>query len=216
MLVGGTALAGFYAAHRRSDDLDLFCRSTEAQRALLLAIASLRSVGAVLESERRTAQFYSTHCILAGHRFTIDAIIDENLFSVGAGIDVDGIIVATLETLLMTKAATLVSRCSEKDLYDLLWILDRRDATLPELVELGRRIDAGVSGESILLVLAGTTLRHEACNFGIGADATTDAIFARLEAFKADLEGALSAYLRALPVPPLGELVRRLRRSPIS
>lgn len=30
MLVGGTALAGFYAGHRRSDDLDLFVGTAES------------------------------------------------------------------------------------------------------------------------------------------------------------------------------------------
>ena len=33
MLVGGTALAGYYAGHRRSDDLDLFTEDAFSQRA---------------------------------------------------------------------------------------------------------------------------------------------------------------------------------------
>ena len=35
MLVGGTALAGFYAGHRRSDDLDLFVGSPAAQAGIV-------------------------------------------------------------------------------------------------------------------------------------------------------------------------------------
>ena len=42
MLVGGTALAGFYAGHRRSEDLDLFCKSDEAFIATRLAVKALR------------------------------------------------------------------------------------------------------------------------------------------------------------------------------
>ena len=38
MLVGGTALAGFYAGHRRSDDLDLFTETGEDQSAAVLAV----------------------------------------------------------------------------------------------------------------------------------------------------------------------------------
>ena len=33
ILVGGTALSGFYAGHRRSDDLDLFTKNADSQKA---------------------------------------------------------------------------------------------------------------------------------------------------------------------------------------
>ena len=46
MLVGGTALAGYYAGHRRSDDLDLFVRDEAACRAAVLAVKSLVTLGA--------------------------------------------------------------------------------------------------------------------------------------------------------------------------
>ena len=38
VLVGGTALAGFYAGHRRSDDLDLFTGSATAFTQAVLAV----------------------------------------------------------------------------------------------------------------------------------------------------------------------------------
>ncbi len=47
MLVGGTALAGYYAGHRRSDDLDLFTKDDLSQAAAVLAVKSLRNTGAI-------------------------------------------------------------------------------------------------------------------------------------------------------------------------
>ena len=44
-LVGGTALAGYYAEHRRSDDLDLFAIDEPAHRAAILAVKSLVRLG---------------------------------------------------------------------------------------------------------------------------------------------------------------------------
>ena len=46
MLVGGTAIAGYYAGHRRSDDLDLFVRDAKAHRATVLAVGSTRTATA--------------------------------------------------------------------------------------------------------------------------------------------------------------------------
>ncbi|MEW6751646.1 MAG: nucleotidyl transferase AbiEii/AbiGii toxin family protein [Candidatus Latescibacterota bacterium] len=46
VLVGGTALAGYYAEHRRSDDLDLFTRDEPPFRAAVLAARSVAALGA--------------------------------------------------------------------------------------------------------------------------------------------------------------------------
>lgn len=43
------------------------------------------------------------------------------------------------------KTSALLSRCAEKDLYDLLWLLGRyKELSLPEVIELGASVDAGV------------------------------------------------------------------------
>ena len=41
MLAGGTAISGYYAGHRRSDDLELFAKDEDAHRAAVLAARSL-------------------------------------------------------------------------------------------------------------------------------------------------------------------------------
>ena len=142
MLVGGTALAGYYAGHRRSDDLDLFTRDAEAQRAMTLAVGALADLGATLDAKQSSAQFHSVLCSLDNHRFTARVVLDSNLFRVGHATQADdGVWVADLETLLRQKAATLVSRCSEKDLYDLRWLFGRfSHLTLETLLELAAPI----------------------------------------------------------------------------
>jgi predicted nucleotidyltransferase component of viral defense system len=148
VLVGGTALSGFYAGHRRSDDLDLFTKNQNSQKAAILAAKSLVSLGAKLSYEFQTREYYKATCELKGHAFTIDIVLDENFFKAGQFQTLsNGICVASLETLLMTKAATLVSRCGEKDLYDLFWLFEHDpELNFKKLIEQGQKIDGGVNG----------------------------------------------------------------------
>jgi hypothetical protein len=212
MLVGGTGLAGYYAGHRRSDDLDLFTRDAEAQRAMTLSVGSLVDVGTTLDTKQSSAHFYSSVCSLAGHHFTVQVVLDSNLFRVGraerAGDDVS---VATLKTILSQKAATLVSRCSEKDLYDLRWLFGRfPDLELDTLLELGSQIDGGVSAEAILIGLAGARLRESACGFS--TTETAAEVFEAVRSLRRDLERGFAQLAEKQPVPPIGALVRALRR----
>ncbi len=212
MLVGGTALAGFYAGHRRSDDLDLFAASPEAHRAAVLATQSLVGLGSALSSPQHTPQYYRALCQLDSHRFTVDVVLDENLFRIGRALAAEGpIMVASLETLLATKAATLVSRCSEKDLYDLLWMLTHLEGIeLRDLLAIGARVDGGVNAESVLLAVTGTQLSPRACGFATAQGHTAPQVLAAVTAFQGELEKALIGLLEGEKVPPLGELVRRI------
>ena len=80
----------------------------------------------------------------------------------------DDVVVAGLSGLLAMKAATLVSRCSEKDLYDLIWLCHAfPDRELPDLVELARTVDGGVTGETLMYSIGSTSLEREACGFAV-------------------------------------------------
>ena len=83
MLVGGTALAGYYAGHRRSDDLDLFVRDADAHKATTLAVQTLQDLGASRTDLQHSLQFYSGSYGLSGHDFTVQAVLDANGFAVG-------------------------------------------------------------------------------------------------------------------------------------
>ena len=123
-LVGGTALSGYYAEHRRSDDLDLFAEDLSAFKSATLAVKALQKEGAVLSNERSSPFYHHADVQYCGHVFTIDCVLDENLHRVGSvNRAEDGVWVADLDTLFAMKTACLVSRCSEKDLFDLDWLI---------------------------------------------------------------------------------------------
>ena len=211
MLVGGTALAGYYAGHRSSDDLDLFVRNPSAFQAVVHAVRSLPTLGCTIEPRQETAQFYDATCELSAHFFTVQVVIDARLFDVGRALRAsDSVVVAELETILKQKAATLVSRCSEKDLYDLQWLFQRFPTLqIESLLALGAEIDAGMTAESVMLSLTGTTLRESACGFA--HNETAEAVFRGISDLKTALSQRFDRLARKQAVGPMGELVRSLK-----
>lgn len=212
-LVGGTAIAGYYAEHRRSDDLDLFAVDETAFRTTVLAVKSLEKIGATLTHERRSPTYYHTDTKLENHCFTIDVVLDENLHRIGkAERTDDGVRVAGLPTLFAMKISTLVSRCSEKDLFDLDWIYSQTDAIDPgELIEKGLLFDGGISVETLLISLKGTNLRQEACHFLLpGSSLTVAQVYRNITALRDRLIRKLLDYEKSLPP---SEEVKTLSRS---
>lgn len=214
VLAGGTSLAGFYAGHRRSDDLDFFTADESHQRSAVLAIKALASIGADLQLENETAQYFEGIGKLGGHLFKITAVVDANLFRVGRFVPLTGNVqVVDLETLFKMKAATLVSRCSEKDLYDLIWLFARfPERTFADLVGLGSEIDGGVNGEAMLSSVSGAILRKDACGFALDDRIAAARIFGQIKEFRKELLKGITQHLEAEPTPLLGGLVRKLER----
>ncbi len=212
MIVGGTALAGYYAGHRKSDDLDLFASDTAAHRATTLAARSLRDVGTQITEVQNSNQFYSGSYRLDGHDFTVQVVLDPHLFEIGVAIEAsDGVRVADLETLLKLKAATLLSRCSEKDLYDLKWLFGEfSDLTVEALIALGSEVDGGMNAETALTSVVGTSLSPSACGFSLSQ--SREEVFQDVESLRMQIADALDKVARKQPVPAIGELIRRLKR----
>ena len=213
-LVGGTALAGFYAGHRRSDDLDIFTDGAANQQVTVPAVQALKGSGVTFDKEFRTPQFYKAHCEFRKYRFTIDVVEDLNLFRIGQFFDLpENIRVAGLSTLFMNKASTLISRCSEKDLYDLFWLFEQVEGLASkDLIEAGHRIDLGITAESLLISISGTVLREEACGFALNPQITPAQVFKELSRFQKELLKGLSVYLKNQPAPKLRELVQKIRK----
>ncbi|HEX9735442.1 MAG TPA: nucleotidyl transferase AbiEii/AbiGii toxin family protein [Thermoanaerobaculia bacterium] len=211
MLVGGTALAGYYAGHRRSDDIDLFTAGERAQRAAILAVRSLVELGASFADERSSAHFHDVTCHLDGHDFTVQVVLDSNVFAIRPGQQADDhVLVAALETLLKMKAATLVSRASEKDLYDLTWFFRQDDGLdVPTLLALGKEVDGGVNGEAVLISLVGTQMRESACDFSLTESAAD--VHAQVTGTRKALIQGVEIYLRDQAAPPIAGLIEKLR-----
>lgn len=214
ILAGGTSLAGFYAGHRRSDDLDLFTSDESQQRSTALAVKSLASIGVAFTPQNETAQYFEGVGRLDGHFFKVTAVLDQNLFRVGAAVRLAGNVrVVDLETLFKMKAATLVSRCSEKDLYDLVWLFTHfPERTFADLIRWGGEIDGGVNGEALLSSVSGAILRKDACDFALDARITAGQIYDQISEFRRRLLKGVAQHLEEAPTLPLGALVHRLER----
>ena len=76
ILAGGTALAGYFASHRRSDDLELFAGNTIAFTEAVMAVRSLKTIGTSMEERSHSNQFYRAICQLEGLSFTVDVVLD--------------------------------------------------------------------------------------------------------------------------------------------
>jgi len=211
--VGGSALAGYYAEHRRSDDIDLFAADEIAYQSTVRAIRALKTQGALLERESMSPLFYRTDAKFRNHSFTIAAVVDQNVHDVGESIQTeDGVVIASPGTLLMMKTACLVSRCSEKDLYDLDWMFEKMGTPeIEELVSMGQKLDGGLNVETLLISLKGTVLRKEACNFILpGSKMTIDDVYKRIKRLQSKLIKYLLEYEKKSQPP---EMVRELMNS---
>ena len=214
-LVGGTGLAGYYAGHRRSDDLDLFTRDETAQKMAVAAVKSLQKMGANIQDERNSPDYYHALIELRGHAFTADVVLDKNIHVVGAfETTSNGVSVATLDTLQMMKVAALVSRCSAKDLFDVIWLKNNfRDCGVEELVNLGQQVDRGVNAESLLMSLCGSTLREDGCHFSLNTSTTPKEILNQISEYKLSLQVDLAHHLEKSNVaPPIALLIRKFKK----
>lgn len=204
-LVGGTALAGYYAEHRRSDDLDLFAIKSQAHQATVLAVKSLQKSDANFSNERTTPNFYHADVLFRNHKFTIDVVFDENIGQTGSALPTqDGVTVADLPTLFSQKAACLVSRASEKDLFDLNWIFEKAGGIeVEELLKAGMQIDGGMNVEGVLISLQGALLRKEACHFLLPhASITVEQAYRKIRDLRKKLISLLLATEEKTPLSP--------------
>ena len=213
VLVGGTALAGFYAGHRRPDDFDLFTGSATAFTQAVLAVRSLRTIEVELEERSHSNQYFRAVCYHREFGFTVDVVLDVGAVSLSET-NTDGeVVVAGLPALLAIKAAALVSRCSEKDLYDLLWLCAAfPERELAELIELGRTVDRGVTGETLVYRIGSTELDRAACGFAVESGTSAATVFACIGTFRRELLRALDLHLDHNSASTLRDIVRRLRK----
>lgn len=198
-LVGGTALSAYYLGHRRSDDLDLFVADPVSLEMAVMAVKSLVKEGLKLSDVSRTPLYYHANAEYKGHPFTIDIVVDENVHRNGHASKVaDGLHVADMDTLFAMKAACLVSRASEKDLFDLADMLGRlKHWDVALLISAGKTIDAGVDAETLLISLKGALLRREACHFLLpGSQITVDQAFQTIMTLRNKLVDLLIIYAR--------------------
>ncbi len=201
-LVGGTALAGFYYGHRRSDDIDIFVRDRIVKSHLERRIKNLEGSNGIdlyVLEQSNSSDFFHANCQYLNHNFTIDIVVDPHLFTIGNTVsasDESHIVIFDLQTIMKMKIATLVSRCSEKDLYDLLHIFNNYSKlTIGKLIKFGREVDGGVRGESLLASIGGSHLRIDACDFVIDQPKSAQQVHVEITNFQHDLIVLFDRYL---------------------
>lgn len=214
-LVGGTALSGFYTSHRRSDDIDLFTENRISQDTAILVARSLVDHSVLFNNEKKSPFYYHANCSSGGHHFTLDIVLDKNLFKVGEFHLVEGKLkIASLETILRMKSAALVSRSGEKDLYDLIQLFNIfSNLNIATFIELGQSIASGVNAESMLASVGGAILRQEACDFSLEKKITKEIVYKKIKSFQKQMIVLLQNFLKKQKTPPLGELMRYARKS---
>jgi hypothetical protein len=213
VLVGGTGIAGFYAGHRKSNDMDLFTQSDASQTATVMVCRSLEDIGAKVKIIENIESFFNATCELDHYNFTIQVVKDPHLFQVARILELkNGIKIADFETLFKMKAATLVSRCGEKDLFDLKWFFgQKKEISVADLVQMAQEIDGGANAESMYMSVAGTKLRENACNFSLDPKADERSTYLELVKFQKDLIKVLQKNIEGKPLPPIGKLFKSLK-----
>ena len=213
MLVGGTALSGFYAGHRRSDDIDLFVKSQPAFLQTVLAFKTLEKLKAEIKEAAHSQQYFKAVCRLDNCNFTVDIVLDENLFKQGK-FNLCGrrIAVADLLTIFMMKSAALVSRCSEKDLYDLIWLFQNLEGLkIPDIIASGKKIDAGLNPETLLYSVSSSQIRKEACNFSLVPGFDNKKVYSLISKFKKSLVRGLHEYISNNTSSELKAVIDRIK-----
>ncbi len=144
-LTGGTALAGWYLFHRRSDDLDLFTVSDQAWSG---ARSRVRRVAAALDAtleEVRSEPGFHRYVLTprSGASALVDCVRDQDLQIVTAKPVRDGICVDAIEDIICNKLAAIVSRTEIKDFVD-LFCLHEKGYNLRKFVEPTQRKFGGI------------------------------------------------------------------------
>lgn len=125
LLGGGAALAGAFLAHRRSRDLDLFCRDAAGVRELarLLTDAGLSS-GLRVELVRDAGAHVRARASSDDESFEVDLVYEPSPELDPSPTVVEGVWLRSLADLRASKLTCILSRSEPRDLVDLLF-LDR-------------------------------------------------------------------------------------------
>ncbi len=161
-LTGGAALAGFYFAHRDTDDLDFFAPPeidlAEPARALTDAA---RACGAVATPMQVYADFRRSNVVRGDEECIVDLVIDRAPMIEAEKTSFGAIRVDTLREIVANKICTLLSRNEIRDLVDLRVLLEA-GADLERAFADAEKKDAGADPATVAWVLGELTIGPEA------------------------------------------------------
>ncbi len=153
-LTGGAALAGFYLAHRRTDDLDLFTTDDDAfQRGRHVLGLVAANLGATLEIRQDAPRFLRCVLMRADEAVVVDLVRDQIGQVHTHKPELDGIRVDPADEIFVNKVTTLVSRAEERDLVDVMF-LERTGLRIEDALPAALAKDGGCTPATLSWLLA--------------------------------------------------------------
>lgn len=145
-LTGGTALAGFYLGHRKSEDLDFFTIDRFDALELEKMITQLaESVAATIKTKVKTAAYYEVYLENSTANFVqrLD-FVQEQPVLFGERQVIDQVIVDSLENIASNKILTIYGRLEPKDYLDFYYIQQQAPFDFDSLFEKTKQKDTGL------------------------------------------------------------------------
>lgn len=146
-LTGGTALAAFYLAHRRSKDLDLFTLKDFDSLELNKIVEKIAQETACLIQTKVKTETYQEIYLKNKKNIWIQRIdiVKEQPTVFGKQKKVNSIIVDSLENITAGKILTIYSRFEAKDYLDLYFIAQETKFDLMKVFEKTKKKDLGLN-----------------------------------------------------------------------
>jgi len=145
-LTGGTALAAFYLAHRKSEDLDFFTVQPFDSLHLTKVIETiLEETSSHIEKELKTPRYWELYLKNTANGWIqrLDFVHEQPIIF-GKQEIIDGVIVDSLENIASNKILTIYGRLEPKDYLDLYWICLETKLDFFKLFEKTKKKDTGL------------------------------------------------------------------------
>ncbi len=147
-LTGGTALAGFYLAHRTSVDLDFFTTSEEGFAHFDVMMDDVaRKIPSEVQSVRTTHYFKHFEARMTGGALTIHAARDVAV-RIKPIQECEGLRIDSIEDIVTNKLCAMLGRSAMKDFID-LYFLDAAGYTVEKYLAKAQLKDGGLAPETL-------------------------------------------------------------------
>lgn len=145
-LTGGTALAGFYFAHRTSVDLDFFTLQGFDHHALKKHLESIAQSVSGSYAVRTDAESLVIGVIQTPNDSLKIDLVQDIPVHMGTLLAVDAIRIDALENIGSNKITALYGRLDPKDFVDLFWILAHEPSMkFADLLRDAKKKDSGIT-----------------------------------------------------------------------
>lgn len=153
-LTGGGALAGFHLGHRETSDLDLFTVDEGAfTRGPHVLASTVAALGGVLETRQDAPGFKRYAMTRSDELLVVDLVLERAPQLYASKPSHGAILVDPPEEIIANKLATLVGRCEERDLVDVM-MLERAGLRVEDALPGALHKDGGCTPATLAWLLS--------------------------------------------------------------